>query len=444
MPRIVIIGGGFVGLVSALRLAKAGHKVRILEADSEVGGLAGTFETNGQRLEKFYHHWFKSDTYVNELVSSLGLDGHVVDRSSRTGSYYANTIFRLSSPLDLLRYKPLSLFGRIRLGLLVLQVRLVRDWKSLESITAVNWLRKQVGNEVYEKVWGPLLKGKFGEMASEVSAVWFWNKLALRGGSRAKDGSETLSYFKGGFAALTQAMVNEIEQAGGEIILSEKVDDVIVEENKVVAVTSGERTHPADLVINTTALPIFSDIISIHVPDEYLQKLARVKYLGNVCLVLQLKRSLSDTYWLNVTDPDFPFVGVIEHTNFETTELYGGRHIVYLSKYLPTDDALFLMTDQEFYEFAFPYLQKIFPDIGKDDVIEYACYRANYSQPIISLHYSDILPAHETPLDNLFLFTMAQIYPEDRGTNYAIRQGIEASDYLQERILGRAVSATPD
>ena len=409
MPRIVIIGGGFVGLVSALRLAKAGHKVSILEADSEVGGLAGTFETNGQRLEKFYHHWFKSDTYVNELVSSLGLNGHVVDRSSRTGSYYANTIFRLSSPLDLLRYKPLSLFGRIRLGLLVLQVRLVRDWKSLESITAENWLRKQVGNEVYGKVWGPLLKGKFGEMANKVSAVWFWNKLALRGGSRAKDGSETLSYFKGGFAALTQAMVIEI-----------------------------------DLVINTTALPIFSDIISRHVPDEYLQKLARVKYLGNVCLVLQLKRSLSDTYWLNVTDPDFPFVGVIEHTNFETTELYGGRHIVYLSKYLPTDDALFLMTDQEFYEFAFPYLQKIFPDIGQDDVIEYACYRANYSQPIISLHYSDILPAHETPLDNLFLFTMAQIYPEDRGTNYAVRQGIEASDYLQERILRRAVSATRD
>jgi protoporphyrinogen oxidase len=188
----------------------------------------------------------------------------------------------------------------------------------------------------------------------------------------------------------------------------------------------------ADIVINTTALPLVAEQLQPHVSSEYYQQLRAIEYLGNVCLTLVLSQSLSDTYWLNVTDPDFPYVGIIEHTNFEPAGSYAGQHIVYLSKYLPAADELFQMSDDEVYEFSMPYLKRMFPDFDESWVNDWYVYRAEYSQPIVSKHYSQLIPPQQTPLHNLLLCSMAQIYPEDRGTNYAIREG---------RALGRQLAA---
>jgi len=431
-PHTVIIGAGFTGLTAALELARRGVAVTILEAEPEVGGLAGTFDVNGERLEKFYHHWFTNDRHVNELVRELGEDDRIVYRPTRTGMYFANHIFRLSSPIDVLRFTPLPLVDRVRLGILALRARGVENWRALEDETAEEWLIRLGGERVYRVVWQPLLEGKFGPFASQVSAVWFWNKLKLRGGSRGKSGAEMLAYYRGGFAALADRLAVEITVLGGEIRLCTPARGLVVEGGVVRAVETDAGAIDADAVIATPALPIVADLVAPHAPEDWVARLRAIDYLANVCVVLELDRSLSDTYWLNVNDPGFPFVGVIEHTNFEPASTYGGRHIVYLSKYLPASAELYGMADDAVLDYCIPHLQRMFPAFDRRWVMNHHVWHARYAQPIVGKHYSRLIPDTETPIAGLYLSTMAQVYPEDRGTNYAIRDG---------RRVGRDVAA---
>jgi protoporphyrinogen oxidase len=430
-PHVVVIGGGFAGLSAAWELAGRGLAVTVCEADDDIGGLAGSFQVGGTRLEKFYHHWFTSDTHVIDLVHELGRDDQILHRPTRTGMYFAHRFFRLSSPQDVLRFAPLRLRDRIRLGLLALRARRVRDWRALEALTAEEWLTRLGGREVYRVVWQPLLEGKFGPWACEVSAVWFWNKLKLRGGSRGSGGKEVLAYYRGGFAALAEELGRAIEARGGSIRLGTPVTGLEVTGGRVTGVQTPSGRLAADAVIATPALPIVADLVAPHVSPDYVRQLGRIGYLANVCVVLELDRSLSETYWLNVNDPGFPFVGVIEHTNFEPPETYGGRHLVYLSKYLPEDDALYRMSHPEVIAFCLEHLRRMFPALEPSWVHAAHVWRARYSQPIVVRHYGSLIPARETPLPGLYLSTMAQVYPEDRGTNYAIREG---------RAAGRAVA----
>ena len=431
-PHTVIVGAGFAGLSAALELARRGVAVTILEAEPEVGGLAGTFDVNGERLEKFYHHWFTNDRHVNELVRELGEDDRIVYRPTRTGMYFANHIFRLSSPIDVLRFTPLPLVDRVRLGILALRARGVQNWRALEDETAEEWLIRLGGERVYRVVWQPLLEGKFGPFASQVSAVWFWNKLKLRGGSRGKSGAEMLAYYRGGFAALADRLAVEITVLGGEIRLCTPARGLVVEGGIARAVETDAGAIDADAVIATPALPIIADLVAPHAPEDWVARLRAIDYLANACVVLELDRSLSDTYWLNVNDPGFPFVGVIEHTNFEPASTYGGRHIVYLSKYLPASAELYGMADDAVLDYCIPHLQRMFPAFDRRWVMNHHVWRARYAQPIVGKHYSRLIPDTETPIAGLYLSTMAQVYPEDRGTNYAIRDG---------RRVGRDVAA---
>lgn len=421
-PEVVIIGAGFTGLSIAYELCKKNVSVVVLEAESEIGGLAAAFDVNGEKLDRFYHHWFTNDLAIMELIEELGLTDRIEINPTNTGVYYANNFFKLSTPWDLLNFKPLGFLDRLRLGLLALRARRVKDWKQLEDKTAHNWLRELGGDGVYKVVWQPLLQGKFGPFAEDISAVWFWNKLKLRGGSRGKSGEERLAYFKGGFVALAEALSTEIESRGGKIILNAPVSKISFDGSQWSTRFNGESLASAR-VVATTALPITRKLIDSWASKEYLQSLDQIKYIGNVCLVLELSKSLSKTYWLNVNDPDFPFVGVIEHTNFEKVETYGGRHIVYLSKYLPTTDQLYLMSKDEFLNYTIPYLKKMFPEFSTDWILNSHLWHAQYSQPVVVKQYGALIPKENGPIDGFHLCTMAQIYPEDRGTNYAVREG---------------------
>ena len=426
-PHVVVIGAGFCGLAAAYELGRQGIRITVLECDDNVGGLAGSFPVGGTHLEKFYHHWFTSDVHVMRLIEELGRTDRILLRPTRTGMYYAHNFFRLSTPFDLLRFSPLSLLNRIRLGLLALHARRVKDWRSLEDRTAADWLRELGGKQVYRIVWEPLLRGKFGDMAEDVAAVWFWNKLKLRGSSRGRGGEEQLAYYRGGFAALAETLAAAVRAQGGTIRTNMPVSGFRVEAGRVTGVVTPEGTLPVDGVIATPALPIIADLVEPHVPGEYVERLRRIRYLANVCVVLELDRSLSDIYWLNVNDPSFPFVGVIEHTNFEPASTYAGKHVVYLSKYLPDGDTLYRMSDREVVAFTLEHLRRMFPDVTDERVLNTQVWRARYAQPVVERGYRKLIPNIRTPIENLFLATMAQIYPEDRGTNYAIRQGRETA-----------------
>lgn len=427
-PKAVIIGAGFCGLTAAYALAKKGWRVRVLEQEKEVGGLAGSFAVNGIRLEKFYHHWFTNDQYITALVEELDARDEIVLRPSRTGLYYANSFFKLSSPLDLLKFRPLKPFDRLRLATLAIRARQIRDWKHLETLTAKEWLRQLGGQNVYKVVWEPLLRGKFGKYAEDISAVWFWNKLKLRGGSRGRGGAENLAYYRGGFAALADRIAESIRSLGGEILTNTSAEELIASKGTIAGVRARGQVFSAEAVIATPALPVIADLFEPLLPHSYVSSLRRINYLANVCLVLELERSLSDTYWLNVNDPSFPFVGVIEHTNFEPPSTYGNVHIVYLSKYLPEEEHLYRMDSAELLEYTLPHLRRMFPQFQRAWIKAVHVWRARYSQPVVERNYSRLIPPYTTPMRGLYIASMAQVYPEDRGTNYAVREGMKVAD----------------
>lgn len=216
---VVIVGAGFTGLVAGFVLSRQGYKVHIVESDDSAGGLAGTFNfSDGVKVEKFYHHWFVNDVYVPELINELGMEKDLLTLPTRTGMYFNGRIWKLSSPFDLLRFTPLSLIDRLKLGLLVIKVRNIKDWKSIEHLSIREWLESICGENVYRVVWEPLVSSKFSIYADTVSAVWMWKKLILRGGTRNDKGAEVLRYFKGGFGRVADKLVSEIKKSGGKSV----------------------------------------------------------------------------------------------------------------------------------------------------------------------------------------------------------------------------------
>lgn len=421
---VIIVGGGFTGLAAALSLSKAGKRVCLLEADKELGGLAGNFEfSDGIVLERFYHHWFNSDEYIKGIIDEIGKNQSVKSVPSRTGMYFNGRIWKLSTPLDLLRFKPLRFWDRIRLGLLVFRVRSVKDWRALEGKNIQEWLEPLCGKAVYNLVWRPLIESKFSVHADKVNAVWMWKKLVLRGSTRDSKGGEELAYYQGGFGALAEAIGAKVEALGSDILVNQQVTKVHAKGDRITGLETRSGLYEAEQFLFTPAFAQIADMFQDTHHKDWLASLRRVNYLANICLVLRLNKSLSDTYWLNVNDPGFPFVGVIEHTNLDVPDSYKGSHIVYLSRYIDTSDPAWGYEDQAYKEYCIGYLKEMFPEFSEDWIIEYKIWRASYAQQITERNYSDYLPGMKTPFANGWISTMAQIYPEDRGTNYAVREG---------------------
>jgi len=425
---IVIIGAGFTGLAAAYEITRRGIPVIILEKDDQVGGLAAGFQINNCQIERFYHHCFNNDRYIIELIKDLGCQDKLLFRPTATAIYVDNKFYKLSTPRDLLKFDAMGILDRIRLGLLVFKARQVKNWKQLEALTAEEWLIKLCGRTVYKTVWEPLLRGKFGPYAKEISATWIWNKLLLRGTSRNKTGCETLAYYHGGFGALAETITGKIKSAGGIIRTSTPADAIIAQNGRIKAVKTPDGLIETDTVIATPALPIIADLLAPHISAEYAKQLETVKYLANICLVLELNRNLSNFYWLNVAEPDFPFVGIIEQTNFQSPEDYGGRHVVYLSKYLKSTDETYNMNQQQIAELSLVCLKRMFPDFDDSMIHHYHVWKTPYAQPVVGRFYGQIIPPNRTPLKGFYISTMAQIYPEDRGLNYAVREGRRIAD----------------
>lgn len=415
----------------------------VLEAGDTPGGLAGTFTfSDGVEVEKFYHHWFSSDIHIQELIEEMGLEESVLTLPSRTGMYLNRRHWKLASPKDLLAMTALPFWDRLRLGLSVLQARGSQDWRRLETLNVQEWLAPRCGERAFQTIWEPLLRAKFGSLADEVNAAWMWKKLALRGATRNRNGHEALLYFSGGFGALARFLTAKVEGLGGKVVLGTSVFGVECAEGSLQGLRTGHGVFRGRHYLFTPALPVVADILEEAAGPVYLQSLRRVRYLGNICLVLRLKRSLSQTYWLNVNDPGFPFVGVIEHTNLHGPSSYGDSHIVYLSRYVPPGDPAWGLSDEERLAEAIPHLRRMFPDFDTAWILDSCSWSTPYAQPVTERHYSRYLPGPEMPFPNATLCTMAQIYPEDRGTNYAVREGRKAARQIAEKIMERRKTKT--
>ena len=433
--RVGIIGGGAGGLAAAFELTKRGHQAHVFERAPFLGGQASTFDVAGGRLERGYHHLFMSDTHMVDLIHELGLGHKLAWIESKVGFYYGGKIWKFASPVDLLRFNPLSLFDRLRLGLVTFYLQKVKDGLKFEGVTAAEWLHKRVGRRAYEVVWEPMLRGKFGDHYNEISMTWLWGKIYLRVASRSKPWEkEKLGYPTGSFGEVFDTLGERIRQKGGEVHVSAGVRRVVVDEGRATGLEvevpgSEAEFRPYDAVIATTPSYVFTRLVP-PLPEEYEKKLTNVTYLSAVLIILVLDRPLSPMYWLNIADRTMPFVGIIEQTNFVDPSLYGGKHIVYFSNYPSVEDRLYQMSGEELLGEVLPHLGNINPSFDPSWIQEYHHYKVDAAQPIIGVNYSQRIPDLRTPIKGLYLANTTQIYPEDRGTNYSVRLGKQVADMV--------------
>ena len=425
-PRTIgIVGGGVAGLTAAYRLLQAGHRVRLFEAGPSLGGLVRTFEVGGEPLECFYHHIFTTDTAVVRLINEVGVNERLVWRPSKVGIFYGDRIYPFVTPLDLLRFTPVSLPDRVRLGLMGLWLRRQRDGARYENITATEWIRRFAGQRNLDVVWGPLLYGKFGDMGDQLVMTWLWNKFHLRFASRSGPfQKEVLGYLLGSFGGWIEALIERVRALGGELNAGSPVKRIVSEGDRIGLETATGEGAPQffDAVVVTVANKIFQRIAP-PLPESYAAKLEGVPYQDATCLVLALKRPLSSTYWLTINDRSVPFLAIVEHTNLIEPERYGGQHVVYVSNYLHKDSPLLRMSIDEIWDLYLPHLKRINPAFDESWVNERWLFHGPDAQPVFTLGASGRIPEHRTPVPGLYLANMSQIYPQDRGQNYSILLG---------------------
>lgn len=423
--EVVIIGAGYTGLVSALRLAERGHQVTILERGKTVGGLASDFNVEGSSLERAYHHLFKTDTFIINLANELGVGNKLKWHDSAQSLYYDGTLYPFKGALDLIRFKPLSFVNRIRAGLVVLYLQKTNNWEKLQNISAYDWMLKAGGKQVTQVIWEPLLKGKFDKYYDKVSMAWLWARIHIRAQSR-EVGGEKLGYFDGGFQVFTDALVAKLQDLGISIQTDVEIVSITNTPSKKVKITlSGGSSKIYDSCVSTTPSHVFAKLIEKDksAKPAYLKQLNSINYLGARLLIFSSHQEISPYYWHNVNDLNLPFLVFIHHTKLIDKDNYGGKYVYYIATYVPHDHELFTCDDKKLEKLWFKSLKQIFPDFDTKQVREKHFFRFANAQHIVEKNYAKIIPKSKTPLPNVYLSNFSQIYPEDRGTNYAVREG---------------------
>lgn len=423
-----VIGGGALGLSAAYRLARAGARVTVLEREDVVGGLAASFPVGGAYLEKFYHHLFRSDRVITNLIQELGLGDRLIWKKAKTANLVGGRICQMD-PARLLTFSALPVSDRIRFFLGLAYLKLQPNYRQFEGQTAAEWVEKWMGKQTYEVVWRPLLESKFGEHYRKVAMPWLWSRVYCR--------SLSLGYLRGGFQQLYVALNERVKSLGGLVLTGQAVEQIEAAEGGRVRVTVGGTEQEFDRVICTLPTRLFMKVTR-GLPESYRNQYDWGDFHGAHCVVLSLAQSFGDVYWLSVNDPGYPFLVAVDHGNFMPVEDYGGQRLMYLGNYLPISDRRFSMSDQELLDWYLPFLTKINPSFDRSWVTDAWVFKAPFAQPIVTVDYRHHIPPHETPIPGLFLANMFQVYPQDRGQNYSIDMAYRVAD------LAMKVSAAPE
>lgn len=452
--RIAVLGAGVAGLVCGHRLTQAGHACDVYERWPGLGGQAATLDVGGgDLLERYYHHLFTSDRHIVALYEELGMDDELQWHASSMAFFVDGRQWAFNGPLDLLRFRPLPPLARIRMGLAVLLLqKRATEVGPFESITARQWIVSRMGRAPWEKIWGPLLRGKFGERAEDISMAWLWSKLTLR---RQLEGDEArqeqLGYPQHSWELLFAALRTSVEGDGGRVLVDRPAAAVRREVDRFVvscgAPGSFRRGHDPrafsrgggdderyDAVVATVPNDVFLGLLDDDLRDAigspYLDRLRATEYHTALCLLLELDRRFSPFYWTNIADPQIPFVGLVEHTNFIDSERYGGRRFLYVANYLVPGDPLLSLSTAELLDAYLPGLRAVQPDFSADWIRASWLHREAAAQPIVTVGYHQRIPPLQTGVPGLVLANTTQIYPEDRGTNYSVRLGGDAARAL--------------
>jgi len=430
--KIAIIGAGFTGLSAAWELIKSGHEVQVYEKDSIPGGLAAGFKDSEWQweLEKHYHHIFSTDKAILQLLMEMGLSDLVFFQKTKTSLFYRNEKHQLDSPLSLLKFNPLSFINRCHVATVLASLKLNKKGVNLEGKTAAKYLKKRMGEKAWNILWKPLFEGKFGQYANEVNMAWFWARIFAR--------SQKLGYFTGGFANLALQMTKKLQEKKVQFKFSSKVLKLKPLDGSWELSSKEEGKKKSnkevfDKIIVTSTHPVLEKIVDL--PKELKKQHNRLQLLAAQTLVIALKKPFFEdqTYWLNINENKWPFLAVVEQTNFIDKDKYGGNHLIYVAKYLKQSSKEYSLTKQQLLDKYSPFLKKLSSSYRKDLVKKTWLFKNDYAQPISKVNHSAILPQMELSLPGLYWSSMQHIYPFDRGVNYAVDFGRKVAIILEEK-----------
>lgn len=436
MTTIDIVGGGILGLTLGYDLLKRGVGVRIWERGRELGGLMGRArfpELGGLEVDRYYHAILTSDRTLNGLIDEMGLSSELHAVTTKMGFYHNRKLFPMSSPVDFMRFPPLTMTDRVRLALTILAARRVKDWRELEQIPVVEWLTKIGGAGTVEHIWKPLLRAKFDGSFDNVPATYIWSRLVRMTDTRDKaSAKEQMAFLTGGYMMLIQALARTIVESGGEIHMGANVEQVRVSDGRVVGLRLADREVASDGAVLTLQTPIARRLL----PPEAVAASRRwsglEEYLGIVCMLLVLRRSLVPYYTLNITDEQIPFTGVIETTNLIDRQYTGGYHLVYLPKYVTPDSAFAKMDDAALQTAFLTYLRRMFPDLKDDDIAAVRIGRERYVEPLHPVGKTDLIPPIVSDVGGLYLVNSGQIYPQLTNGEAAVGYARRAAELILE------------
>ena len=424
--NIAVIGAGIGGMSAAYDLKKAGQAVTIFEASDHPGGLAEGFKEPhwDWSVERFYHHWFASDKHILGLIEELGWSDQVVFPTPITVMYHKGKFYPFDSIKAALLYPGLG-FGinKIRFGLVGVYLRLTNNWRELEKFTTEEWMRAKAGNQVYETMWEPMMIGKFGEKwAKKVNMAWMWARLHAR--------TTKLGTFKGGFQRFADKFAAELSATGVNLRLNSPISSIQKVADSRLEITLKDGSKESFDQVLVTLSPGLMAKMAPELPETYLQGLLNLHSMGAVVMTVSLKHRLSPEgyYWYSIPkQAGFPFLALVEHTNFLKPEYFGGDHILYIGDYLEVDHPNFKKSDEELQAEFLPYLKKINPAFDLSWVNKVWVSKTPYAQPIPLVNHSKNIPSIQTPIDGLYFASMSQVYPWDRGTNFAVEIGRKAA-----------------
>lgn len=412
--RVGIIGAGFTGLSAALKLVENGIDVEVYDFEKFVGGLASGFSLPDWdwSVERFYHHIFSNDDSIIRLAKKI--DWEPIFFRPTTAVYFNGNTYPFDTPLHLLRFPHLSFQEKLRMGAVLGFLKANPWWRPLERLRAEDFLSKTMGKSGFQKIWEPLLKAKFGPLAHEVNAAWFWTRIKKR--------TSRLGYFERGFQGLADKVRDSVIEGGGSVLLNNRVQNIRTT-GKQLEIISKKSKKRFDRVLITTNIPAFLGMVE-DLPTQYRKKLLDFRSLDALVVVLVLRKQLKENpYWINISDRKMPFVVVVEHTKMIDAKYYAGNHIVYLGAYLPRNHKHFTLSKAGVADLALDQLKTINPNFNKKNLLKSFVFKAKEAQPVITLNYSSKILNIRTPIKNLYLGNMNMVYPWDRQANYAVELG---------------------
>ncbi|HSC92507.1 MAG TPA: NAD(P)/FAD-dependent oxidoreductase [Gaiellaceae bacterium] len=403
-----IVGGGILGMTAAYRLAQAGVRVSLFERAPDLGGLVGSFDFGGRPVDRFYHVVLPTDDRVRGLADELGLGDDFRFRPTKVGFYGDGKLFSMTSPVEFLRFPLLGPLDRVRLARFVVRCQLTKGYDELDDEPLLAWLSKRSGRRVTERLWEPLLDSKFDGRYDDLPATYIWARTRRMSKTRDSGGREVMGWLRGGYQTLIDTLEGRIRALGGEVRAGATVERIVGAGGRATGLVVDGAFRPFDEILCTLAPPQARTLL-----DDELAALApadRCRYLGVVCLLLRVNRSVSPYYHLNITDRRVPLTTIVETTHVVDPDHVGG-HLLYVSRYLDPGHADQRRPLDELHDEYLGHARTIFPDLRDDEILDAVVQRARVTEPVHLVGGAKNLPPM-LDVPGLALASTTHVYPE--------------------------------